>query len=1334
MKKLFLLFLCLISFTISSKAQSELNVFEEWTDTIGTQLFYYKSMIEIDAYHNIYIAGSTLNDSNNYDMLVAKYNSSGILQWKWQYDGPGNGDDIAIGLCLDPNNDLYITGNATNDSSIDAATIHLNRYGTFMWAALYDGPGNGFDSGADVYFANGDVYTSGCSYNANGNSDILTIKYNNNGVQQWANLYDYNAQLNDAGVKITYYSGYLHISSLVQTDTTSYRCGVITYNTSGTLVGTKFSTSTSTGIDQVNDMVTDLWGYIYIAGAVPVAGQGYNYDIIKLNSNLGVEWERTYNSASSLDDVATGIKVDDLGNVYVTGYTTTSTEGKNITTIKYNSSGTQQWAEHYNNDDADGDDAATTMEMNTDGNIFVGGYTMSESNLLDFITIKYDTTGNHIWTITSDGNAHLNDKATNIALDDNEDVIITGVSETSPGTYEYLTVKYVEKYIVNPPIPSGDDSLYSFSYYRNKGQLINTSDTLVPEIRYYTQNYSPAFYFKDNSYSFVFAKIDTSAATTDTLHRIDVDFQRINSNARTYPIESQKDYLNYFLGHCPQGITKLYSNKKLVTTDIYKDIDLMYSSNQSGIKHYYIIKPGGDPNDIEMLYTGATSLSYDSTNKTLSINASIGSITYQSPVAYQLDSLNNIIPLTSWQPEWNISYPGNIVSFITDTFDNTKVLVIEVVEGSVSITSPPNTPEWGTFFGGSNDDMAYDITSDQYGNIYVTGYTTSADFPKNNNAIVFQSGIGGNRDAFIAGFNNNYHLNWTTYYGGNDRDCATGITYNEYNNRIYICGSTYGSYPSVFSYQPNLNFYNDPVGGSDKGFIARFTNNGTNREWGTYFGNNYGSRCEKIKADANGNIYVIGSTPGDPILNTCSAPAGGGFPICDPGNGAYIQNFYAGGFWCGDGFIAKFNKDSELVWSTLYGGANDDYFENLAIDNNNNKLYIVGNTNSLRQGTNYCTPSLGFPLCNNGGYFQNNLNGNNTYDGYPDGFILRFTFNGNLEWSTFFGGVLEDAVTGIGINNDGDVYITGFTMTYYYSTCNCVSPQLGDDGFPKCSTGAQYVQTYEGEFDAFIARFDEQTNLLWTTFIGGEGPESAEDVASSPKITIDNDDNVFVFGNTRSGTSSYGNFPIFNNSSYYMQTTNADAQCPYDNTDNFVISFDASDQLLWSTYFGGEGYLLGTSPAFGDFCGNITSYANKVYICGGTYSTNDFPLFCGDPQTMYNQTYTTVTSSRSDAYIAQLASPTASINENSLSNNNEMFTVSPNPNNGMFSIIYKCNKEEVLSITIYNIMGSVLKKMSVKTNPGSSAIPIDISDIPCGIYLLNIINKNVLQNCKFIKQ
>ena len=364
-----------------------LNVFTDWTGTNGSQNFFYKNKVKTDAANNVYIAGATKNGSNNYDMLVAKYNRTGVLQWIRQYNGAGNGDDMALGLYIDASGYVYITGTVTTATNVDVVTIKYNDSGTQQWLSTYNGTGGAFDTGADITTdASSNVYITGTSYNASGNTDVITIKYNSSGTQQWANRYDYSAHLNDAGARLAWNGSNLNVYVLMQINSTTYKCGILTYDVSGNLVYASFNmNNNSSGINQVNDVFTDASGNIYIAGAAPVTGQGDNYDIIKLNSSLTLVWERTFNGTNSLNDIATGIEVDVSGNVYVTGTSATSSEGKDIVTLKYNSSGTLQWTRTYN-DALNKDDEANAMAMDPSGNIYITGSSFKDTNNTDYFT------------------------------------------------------------------------------------------------------------------------------------------------------------------------------------------------------------------------------------------------------------------------------------------------------------------------------------------------------------------------------------------------------------------------------------------------------------------------------------------------------------------------------------------------------------------------------------------------------------------------------------------------------------------------------------------------------------------------------------------------------------------------------------------------------------------------------------------------------------------------------------------------------------------------------------------------------------------------------------
>jgi len=1330
MRKLILLF-SLVCFALMAGAQGVLTPFADWSSTTGSQNFFYKNITKTDASGAIYVAGATMNGYGNYDILLVKYNAAGTAQWTVQYDGTGNGQDMATGLYIDGSGNVYITGLTTTSTSVDIITIKYNSSGTQQWLRTYDGTGSGYDSGADVTVdTNGDVYITGSSYNATPNTDVLTIKYDSSGTQQWVSRYNYTANLNDAGFKISVTSTYVAVTGIVQSSSTNYKWCLITFNKStGAYINMRIDASgASTGIDQVNDMVKDASGNIYVVGARPVTGQGYDIDIIKFNSTMSLAWERTYDGGSSLDDIGKGIVVDGSGNVYVTGYTTTTSHGKDIMTIKYNSSGTQQWVNTF--DDANhGNDEGAEMAIDNSGNIYVTGYITTAMDNADYYTIKYNSSGTEIWNIHSDGTAHLNDKAVNIAIDNYGSIVITGESEKSSGNYEYMTVKYVQKTIITPTDYNGESPQNSFSYYQNKGQLINTTDSLVPNIKYYEKNSSPEYYIQDTSFSFVFARIDTIPATNDTLHRIDVTFDKVNTGAKAYSLEEQPDYLNYFLGHCPNGITDIPRNMRVVTTSLYSNIDLMYSSNQNGIKYYFIVKPGGNPADIGLIFTGATSFNLDGTTNALTINSSIGSLTFERPTVYQLTSNNVIDPITGWTADWVQNGATNKYKFYIGSYNTSEALIIQVDCGHATHQlTPVANVDWSTYFGGSQEDVGVDITTNVNGSVFVTGYTLSSNFPAYYGMYISPFG---NDDIIIGKFNKDAVPKWVTYFGGSQIDRGHGIVCN--GKYVYVTGET------TSNNFPHKNpggsaFIDSTYGGVCDAFVLRIdTTDATSIascDWSTYFGSCADTKAMAIDADNNGNICIVGET----WEGNCSA--GSLFPLVNPGGNAYFQNTYGGGgVNTYDGFIAKFTNGNHLNWSTLIGGTNDDDINDITINKQTGEIFISGSTYS--SGTVLSTPCLAannnsFPLCDpgNNAYVQ-------SYNGIPTAIIARFASNGNLLWSSFFGGHTVTLGTGIAINSLGDVYMTGTVRasgwtdtTTMISNIACAVPT--NQGFPTCNPWQKYAKApYTFREDVYLSRFNSSNQLTWSTFYGGRTSERGNFpyvITFTPKIACDQYNNIFVTGTSKkAGIAGYNDFPVMTHTNYYNQDS-IKGSFSILSKDAFMLWFNPLNQLRWATLFGGNDSI----QAGNDIAANIAVHGNYVYITGSAASYN-FPYAC--PPNISGTPFCVGTygGGSTDAFISRfdLLGDQAGIHEDEPVSGE--FSVYPNP--AMDQVTLQLNAEGIRSfkIAVYNVMGQVLYNTDISNASMPFTKNINIRDYSRGMYLVIITSAYKTISSRIIK-
>lgn len=192
-------------------------------------------------------------------------------------------------------------------------------------------------------------------------------------------------------------------------------------------------------------VAVDGSGNVYVTGSSWGGVTGSDYSTIKYNSSGVQQWARRYNGPGNSEDLGYRIAVDVSGNVYVTGASSGITSGHDYATIKYNSSGDSLWVRRYNGPGNGGDDAYA-LAVDGSGNVYVTGYSIGTNG--DYFTIKYNSSGDSLWTRRA--NLGANDVATSIALDGSGNAYVTGLSYRFSG-YAYLTIKYnslgVEKWV-----------------------------------------------------------------------------------------------------------------------------------------------------------------------------------------------------------------------------------------------------------------------------------------------------------------------------------------------------------------------------------------------------------------------------------------------------------------------------------------------------------------------------------------------------------------------------------------------------------------------------------------------------------------------------------------------------------------------------------------------------------------------------------------------------------------------------------------------------------------------------------------------------------------------
>lgn len=198
---------------------------------------------------------------------------------------------------------------------------------------------------------------------------------------------------------------------------------------------------TGNGYDEATSLFVDAAGNIYVAGASTGSGSGKDFTVVKYNSDGLTQWVGRYNGPGNADDDAYLVKVDNAGNVYVSGASTGSGSGLDYCVVKYNSAGVQQWASRYNGP-GNATDEVYSLQFDNSGNVYITGYSNGGTTGDDICTIKYNSSGAQQWMVRYNGSANNDDYGNSIAIDNAGNSYVTGAVTRTGSDLDYITVKY----------------------------------------------------------------------------------------------------------------------------------------------------------------------------------------------------------------------------------------------------------------------------------------------------------------------------------------------------------------------------------------------------------------------------------------------------------------------------------------------------------------------------------------------------------------------------------------------------------------------------------------------------------------------------------------------------------------------------------------------------------------------------------------------------------------------------------------------------------------------------------------------------------------------------
>jgi len=359
-----------------------------------------------------------------------------VEQWSRRYNGPANKIDLLTTMIVDDQGNIYIAGRSDGiNTNQDFCIIKYSSSGNKDLVLRFDGEISSWDEIYNIAVdESGNIYATGISHYS-----AMIIKYNSNGTLLW------NIEKNNGTGKCirVNQSGDLLVG-INKTTGDGSEILIDKISPAGKELWSSTIRQDSIYGDELIDMQIDRFGNIYITG------QTHNQDwedefifsdiiTVKLNSD-GIEmWRKTYSATSQSDDIPFKLCLDSRCNIIIGARTNTNPSG--FIVLKYSENGDTVWTKIYNGQYCE--DIATDITVDSDDNIIITGYSFTADEDFNILTVKYDSSGNELWAVQYNGPGNTRDFAFSLTSDSLNNVYITGGSRHgSSGIDTCITVKY----------------------------------------------------------------------------------------------------------------------------------------------------------------------------------------------------------------------------------------------------------------------------------------------------------------------------------------------------------------------------------------------------------------------------------------------------------------------------------------------------------------------------------------------------------------------------------------------------------------------------------------------------------------------------------------------------------------------------------------------------------------------------------------------------------------------------------------------------------------------------------------------------------------------------
>jgi len=646
------------------------------------------------------------------------------------------------------------------------------------------------------------------------------------------------------------------------------------------------------------------------------------------------------------------------------------------------------------------------------------------------------------------------------------------------------------------------------------------------------------YYFQSSDASVFFTRRGLALSLADRRRSgrtwgLRLNFVGARRGARPSGVGRTPAVVSDFRGRRSEWRTRIPTFSGVTYREVWPGVDVVYSGRSGRLKYSFVVKPGADPGSIRLRWRGATGVALNRRGQ-LAVSTPARRLVDDAPVSFQRVGGRRSAVDSAFAVG-----QGHTYGFRVGGYDRSRPLVIDPAmlvnagyiggakddmannvaldrRGNLFVTGGTGSSDfpakvgpdrsfnggledvfvakvrpdgsglkWVSYLGGSQRETGIGMAVDRAGNAYVSGSTSSADFPTRGGPDLTYNG--GQQDGFVAKITaDGSRLAYSGFVGGSTMT-PSFIPNNEQANGLavdaagsaYLAGFTPSSAADGFPVTPGS--LDTTHNGFIDTFVAKVRPNGSGLVYAGYIGGAGADPGTGLAVDARGNAYVNGFTGSD----QSSFPDGDGF-----GSVPGFDRAFNGppGPAPGDAFVAKVNPSgSALAYATYIGGSGGEQPFGNAVDRKGN-VYLTGYTTSTQKTF---PVRRGPDLTYNGGSSAAPPGG--------DAFVAKLNPLGTrLLYAGYIGGSRDETAVGIDIQG-GHAYVAGSTTSRNFPARN------GPD------------RTYNGgREDAFLAKVKRDgSGLSYAGYVGGSLRDGAIGLA------VDDSGDAWLSGSTESRQRSF---------------------------------------------------------------------------------------------------------------------------------------------------------------------------------------------------------------------